>query len=52
MKRNLVFVSALEVKGYKVTFFEGKVLAWHKNSHMDSARVIVVRENNLYRLTV
>jgi hypothetical protein len=52
MKRNLVSVSALEDKGYKLTFSEGKVLAWHKNSHMDSARVIGVRENSLYRLTV
>jgi hypothetical protein len=40
MKRNLVFVYALEDKGYKVTFYEGKVLAWHKNSHMDYAQVI------------
>jgi hypothetical protein len=52
MKRNLVSVSALEDKGYKVTFSEGKVLAWHKNLHMDSARVIGVRESSLYRLTV
>jgi hypothetical protein len=52
MKRNLVFVSALEDKGYKVTFSEGKALVWHKNSHMNSTRVIGVRENNLYRLTV
>jgi hypothetical protein len=36
MKRNLVSVSALEDKGYKVTFSEGKVLAWHKNSRMNS----------------
>jgi hypothetical protein len=52
MKRNFVFVSSLEDKGYKVTFSEGKVIVWHKNSHMDSAWVIGVRENNLYRLTV
>jgi hypothetical protein len=52
MKRNLVSVSTLEDKGYKVTFSEGKFLAWHKNSHMDSARVIGVQENNLYRLIV
>jgi hypothetical protein len=52
MKRNLVSISALEDKGYKVTFFEGKVLAWHKDSHMNSARVIGVRENNLYTLTI
>jgi hypothetical protein len=37
MKRNLVFVSSLEDKGYKVTFSEGKFLTWHKNSHMDSS---------------
>jgi hypothetical protein len=42
MKRNLVYVSTLEDKGYKVIFSEGKVLAWHKNSRMDSARVIGV----------
>ena len=52
MKMNLVSISALEDKGYKVTFSEEKVLAWHKNSHMDSARVIGVRENSLHRLTV
>jgi hypothetical protein len=52
MKRNHVSVSALKDKGYKVIFSEGKFLAWHKNSRMDSTRVIGVRENNLYRLTV
>jgi hypothetical protein len=52
MKRNLVFVSPLEDKGYKVTFSEGNVLAWHKNSRMDYARVIGVRENSFYKLTI
>jgi hypothetical protein len=52
MERNLVFVSTLEDKGYKVTLFEGKVISWHNNSHMDSSRVIGVRENNLYKLTI
>jgi hypothetical protein len=37
MKRNLVSVSALEDKDYKVIFSEGKVLAWRKNSHVNSA---------------
>jgi hypothetical protein len=37
MKRNLVSISALEDKGYKVTFSEGKVLAWHNDSHMNYA---------------
>jgi hypothetical protein len=52
MKRNVVSVSALEDKGYKVTFSEGKVLSWHNNSHMDSAQVIGFQENSLYRLIV
>jgi hypothetical protein len=52
MKMNLVSVSALEDKDYKDTFSKGKVLAWHNNSHMDSAQMIGVRENNLYRFTV
>jgi hypothetical protein len=52
MKRNLVSNSALEDKGYKITFSEGRVLSWHKDSHISSAKVIDVRENNLYRLTI
>jgi hypothetical protein len=52
MKRNLVSIYALEDKGYKITFSEGRVLAWHKDSHIISAKVIGVRENNLYRLTI
>jgi hypothetical protein len=52
MKRNLVSIPALEDKGYKITFSEGRVLAWHKESHIRSAKVISVRENNLYILTI
>ena len=52
MTRNLVSISSLEYKGYKVTFSEGRVLAWHKDSHINSTRVIGVREKNLYILTI
>jgi hypothetical protein len=52
MKRNLVSISALEDKGYKITFSEGKVLAWHKDSHINSSKVIDVRDNSLYKLTI
>jgi hypothetical protein len=52
MKRNLVSVSSLEDKGCKVIFSKGKILARHTNSRMDSTRVIGVRDNSLYRLTV
>jgi hypothetical protein len=52
MKRNLVSISALEDKGYKITFSEGRVLVWHKDSHISFSKVIGVRENNLYKLTI
>jgi hypothetical protein len=52
MKRNIVSILALEDKGYKITFSEGRVLAWHKDSHINSSKVIGVRENNLYKLTI
>jgi hypothetical protein len=42
MKRNLVSISSLEDKGYKVTFSKGNFLAWHKDSHINYARVIGV----------
>jgi hypothetical protein len=40
MKRNLVSISSLEDKGYKITFLEGRVLEWHKDSHIISSKVI------------
>jgi hypothetical protein len=52
MKRNRVSISALEDKGYKITFSEGIFLAWHKDSHISSSKVIGVRENSLYKLTI
>jgi hypothetical protein len=52
MRRNLVSISALQEKGYKVSFSDCKVLARHKNASMGSARVISVQEDNLYRLAV
>jgi hypothetical protein len=52
MKRNLVSISALEDKGYKVTFSEGRVLSWHKDSHINFSKVIGCQENKLYRLTI
>ena len=40
MKRNRVSISALEDKGYKVVFSDGKVLSWKMNSRMDTTKVI------------
>ena len=51
MKRNLVSIYALEDKGYRVTFANGNLLAWHKNSSMNTTKVIGVREESMYRLS-
>ena len=51
MKRNLVSISTLEDKGYRVTFADGNVLAWQKNSNMNTTKVIGVSEKTLYRLS-
>ena len=48
IKINLVSISALEDKGYKVPFLDGEVLAWQKNSSMDIAKIIGMREESLY----
>ena len=37
IKRNLLSISALEDKGYKIAFMDGKVFAWTKNSTMKQA---------------
>jgi hypothetical protein len=42
MKMNLFSIYALEDKGHKATFSEGKFLAWHKHSHIKSSIVIGV----------
>jgi hypothetical protein len=47
MRRNLVSISTLENKGYKVVFYDGKVLVWNKNSSMDFARVIGVSRGQI-----
>jgi hypothetical protein len=50
LKKNLLSISALEDKGFKVAFVDGQVLLWPKNSSIDSATVIGVREGGLYNL--
>jgi hypothetical protein len=50
LEKNLVSISCLEDKGNKIAFVDGKVLSWHKYSNIKNARVIGIREGNLYRL--
>lgn len=37
IKRNLICISGLEDEGFRVTFMEGKVLAWPKNYNIKNA---------------
>jgi hypothetical protein len=50
LENNFVSISFLEYKGNIISFVDGKVLSWHKDSSIENARVIETRERNLYRL--
>jgi hypothetical protein len=50
LKKNLVYISFLEDKGDRIAFFDGKVLVWSKDSKIEDARVIGIREGRLYKL--
>ena len=42
IKKNLLSVSTLDDKGFRVTFMEGKALLWHKDNTLESSIVIGV----------
>jgi transposase InsO family protein len=50
LKKNLLSISALEDKVFRVAFVDGQVLLWPKNSSINKATVIGVREGGLYKL--
>lgn len=50
IKQNLVSISTLEDKDYRITFMEGKVLAWPKNSNLKQSFTIEICHECLYKL--
>lgn len=52
LKKNLLSISALEEKGFRVTFVDGQVLMWPKGKNFNDASVIGIQEGVLYRLKV
>jgi hypothetical protein len=50
LKKNLLSISNLEDKGFRVASVDGQVLIWPKNSNIDKATVIGIREGGLYKL--
>jgi len=49
-KKNLISISCLEDKWYRVAFVDGKVLVWGKHSSIDKAKVNWVHEGRIYRV--
>jgi len=50
LKKNLLSISTLEDKGFRVTFMDGKAFLWPKDGDMSLVDVIGVQEGGLYKL--
>jgi transposase InsO family protein len=50
LKKNLLSISALDKKGYRVAFIDGDVIMWAKRETLNEAIVIGSEENGLYKL--
>lgn len=50
LKKNLLSISGLEKKGFKVAFVDGQVLIWPRGNTIDDVVVIGVEEGGLYKL--
>ena len=50
LKKNLLFIFALDAKGMRVAFVDGQVLMWPKGKTFDDAIVIGEQEGVLYKL--
>ena len=48
--KNLLFISTLDKKGYRVAFIDGQVLMWPKGKSIEDAVVIGEEEGDLYKL--
>jgi hypothetical protein len=50
LTKNLLSISDLDKKGFKVAFIDGKVLMWPKGKTIEDAVVIGTEEGGLYKL--
>jgi hypothetical protein len=50
LRKNLLSISALEEKGFIISFVDGEVLMWPKGKSFNDAIVIGVQEGGLYKL--
>ena len=49
-KKNLLAISSLDKKGYRVAFIDGQVLMWPKGKSIEYEVVIGEEEGGLYKL--
>ena len=49
LKNNLLSISTLDKKGYRVAFIDGQVLMWSKGKTIEGAVVIGEEEGGLYK---
>ena len=50
LKKKLLSISALDKKGYRVSFIDGQVLMWSKGKTLENVVVIGEEERGLYKL--
>jgi hypothetical protein len=50
LQKNLISISRLEEKGFRVAFVDGQVLMWPRGKNIDDAIIIGIHEDGLYKL--
>ena len=50
LKKNLLSISSLDKKGFRVVFVDGKFLMWTKGKTINDAEEIGVEEGGIYKL--
>ena len=50
LNKNLLYISALDKRGFRVAFIDGKVLMWSKGKTIDDAVEIGIEEGGIYKL--
>ena len=50
LKKNLLSISALDKKGFRVAFIDGQVVMWPKGNNIEDAIIIGEEEGVLYKL--
>ena len=50
LKKNILSISALDKKVFRVAFVDGEVLMWSKGRTIDDAILIGIEEGGIYKL--